>query len=148
MPRCIILSGIPCSGKSTWAEQQNLPIISCDKIRKELFGKTYKQTFKNEIEVWDKFYEQVNSQTTDFIVDNTNCKLYYQDRIRENLYYGEVNPKTWLIWEIEVKRFATPLWKAYYRNVVRYLKTGEFIPFKIIKNMKKNYDILYKRYPL
>ncbi len=143
MRKCYILSGIPCSGKSSWVKDNlkidyhgyKCDIISCDKIREELFGKNYKYTKNNEERVWDVFYYKITLQTHSFIIDNTNCKQKYINKIKSCLI-GE--------WDIEIKRFDIPLWKAYYRNILRYLFTGKWIPFKIIKNMKKNYDSLWK----
>lgn len=138
MPECIILSGIPTSGKSTYAKKVGLPTISCDKIREEIFGKHYQFSKQNEKLVWDTFYQLVNSQITSFIVDNTNCKQVYIDTIQEHLC-----PQ--LNWKISVVKFDIPLWKAYYRNIKRYMFTGKYIPVDVLKNMKKNYDRLWKK---
>lgn len=132
---CYILSGIPCNGKSTWTAKQNLPIISCDNIRVELFGRNYKFSKANEEIVWNEFYKRVENQTSSFIVDNTNCKQIYIQQVKRILLQNNFN------WEI--KRFDISLYKAYYRNVIRYIKTGKFIPFKVIKNMYNNYKKLW-----
>ena len=72
---------------------------------------------------------------TDFIIDNTNCKNSYIQKIINSL-----NPN--YIWDVEIKKFDVPLWKAYYRNIIRYMKTGKFIPLQTIKNFKKNYEYM------
>lgn len=41
MKTLIVLVGLPRSGKSTWAKQQRLPIVSKDAIRLALHGKPY-----------------------------------------------------------------------------------------------------------
>jgi predicted kinase len=138
MPKCIILSGIPCSGKSTWAKKQKLPILSCDKLRFKYFCYSNKYVFdpKVENEIWEDFYFRLNLLNRDVIIDNTNCRLSYINKIKLTL-----NPV--LKWDIEIKRFDCPLYKAYYRNIIRWITTGKFIPFKVIKNMKTNYDKLW-----
>lgn len=135
MPKCYILSGIPCSGKSSWASKQGIPILSCDKIREELWGTPYKFNKKKEDMVWSLFYQRVIMEYRDFIIDNTNCKQSYINKIKDHLRAE---------YEIEIKRFDCSLSKAYIRNVLRYLKCKKWIPFKVIKNMKKNYDKLWK----
>ena len=67
MNKCIILSGIPCSGKSKWATKQGLSILSCDSIRKELFGKNYKQNSRDEKVVWSTFYQRLQAYNQDLI---------------------------------------------------------------------------------
>jgi predicted kinase len=128
MPKCLILSGIPTSGKSTFAKKCGFSTLSCDEIRKEL---------KEEKLVWDKFYRELNYMDVNICIDNTNCKLSYINEIKENL---NKNVK----WDIEIKKFPVTLHAAYYRNIIRYLKTGKFIPFKVIKSMYKNYNNLWK----
>lgn len=134
-PKCYIMCGPPCSGKSTYARRYGLPIISCDKIRMEYFPDgIYRFDPKIEKEVWEVFYLRLKLyHVTNFVIDNTNCKNAYIDKIIE-----ELNPG----YEIYIKKFNVPLWKLYYRNIIRYLEQGKWIPFKVIKNMKKNFDKL------
>ena len=131
MHKVYILSGAPLSGKSTWASKQKLPILSCDKLRLEYFDGEYKFDPKIEKEIWGYFYQRVNSFTEDFIIDNTNCRLVY------------INLNKNIVWDIEIKKFEIPLWKSYYRNIKRWLFTGKWVPFKVIKQMKKNHKILW-----
>lgn len=135
MPKVYILSGAPLSGKSTWAAKQKLPILSCDRIRMDYYNGKYKFDSKIEEEVWEDFYYRLKNYTKDFIVDNTNCKIGYINKIKENL------PKEF---EVEIVKFEVSLLKSYYRNVIRYILTGKWIPLGIIKNMKKNYKKLWK----
>lgn len=112
--------------------------MSCDDIRKEMFGKNYKFTKENEDKVWNKFYDSVelNSYLSyDFIIDNTNCREKYINKIKSLL-----SPDC----KVEIKYFHISLWKAYYRNVMRWMNTGKWIPFKVIKNMKRNFDKMTK----
>jgi predicted kinase len=43
MKTLIMLCGLPKSGKSTWAREQNLPMVNPDSIRLALHGKKYLQ---------------------------------------------------------------------------------------------------------
>lgn len=136
MPKCYILSGAPLSGKSTWAKKQNLPVLSCDRLRLEYSGGKY--IFDPEIEkdVWEDFYFRLGTYRFDFIVDNTNCRLKYINKIKEKLHPS---------FEVEIVKFEISLIKSYYRNIKRWLFTGKWIPFKVIKNMKRNYKDLWKK---
>jgi len=130
-----LLIGIPTSGKSTWARKQNLPIISCDEIRKE-FGTNYDS--KLEKLVWGCFYRRISEMKEDFIIDNTNCKLVYINKIKENLNKD-------LNWEVEIVKFEASLLNSYCRNIKRYIFTKKWIPFKVIHQMKLNYNKLWKK---
>lgn len=136
MSKVYILSGAPLSGKSTWAAKQKLPILSCDKIRMDYYNGRYKFDPKIEEEVWEDFYYRLKNYSKDFIVDNTNCKIGYINKIKENI------PKEF---EVEIVKFEVSLLKSYYRNVIRYILTGKWIPLEVIKNMKKNYKKLWKK---
>lgn len=140
MPKCIILSGIPCSGKSTYAEFSPLHynLLSCDKIRKELYGEDYKFDYRKEDLIWVLFYKRLyllKSTGHDIIIDNTNCRLSYINKILE--------VKCPIDYQYEIVKFDIPLWKAHYRNIVRYWKNGKYIPFNVINNMHKNYKKLW-----
>lgn len=135
MPKCYILSGAPLSGKPTWAAKQKLPILSCDRLRLEYSDGVYKFDPTIEKEVWGDFYQRVKLYKKDFIIDNTNCKLGYINKIKEHLNKD---------FEIEIVKFETSLLNSYYRNIKRWIFTGKWIPFKVIKDMKKNYNKLWK----
>jgi|JI9StandDraft_1071089.scaffolds.fasta_scaffold48923_4 predicted kinase len=138
MPKVYILSGAPLSGKSTWAAKQKLPILSCDKLRFEYFGGEYKFDEKVEKEIWEDFYYRVGLFKEDFIIDNTNCKLVYINKIKENLNKD-------LNWEVEIVKFEASLLNSYCRNIKRYIFTKKWIPFKVIHQMKLNYNKLWKK---
>lgn len=129
-----ILIGIPTSGKSTWAKKQNLPIISCDEIRKE-FGTNYDP--KLEKLVWDCFYRRISEMKEDFIIDNTNCKIGYINKIKETIGKD---------FKIEYIWFSISLWKAFLRNIIRYFKEDKWIPIDVLKNMFKNFNKLKKEW--
>lgn len=141
MPKCIILSGIPNSGKSTWAKKNKSQynIISCDAIRNTNFGK-YTFTKEKEAFVWHTFYDLIAKYTknnNDIIIDNTNLKVGYLMSI------GDALPENY---EVEVKPFHIKLWRAKLRNYIRYIRTGKWIPNKVMNNMYKNYKLMLNYY--
>lgn len=141
----IICCGIPCSGKNTWANSKNkitTKIISRDIIR-ESISKKYIFSLENENKVTKLFNNQLsfvtrfNSEYETIILDNTFCKEEYIDNIIKE--YGNKH------FIIKIKYFNISLWKAHYRNVIRYLKTGKWIPVSVINNMKKSYDKINRK---
>jgi len=154
MKTIIILSGIPCSGKTTYTNyllsNKDYVSISRDSLRDKYFGKEYQRSkYGGEKYVYsrqnEKFISLKFDETMDeylenpnikyIIMDNTHCKEKYLDDFIK-IYKRFTN--------IQVIFFDTPLIKSYYRNIIRYIKTGKFIPFSIIKNMNINYRKINK----
>lgn len=153
-PTVIILCGIPTSGKSTWADsyQKNeyiryhgedirIPrIISRDKIRLDTFGIKYKQNNKDEqlvTEIFDKMITLCIDNKLNIIIDNAHTVAKYLN--------ASINRFKSTDYTINVKFFDIPLWLAYYRNITRRWRTGKWIPFNVIKRMKKNFKNLNKK---
>ena len=79
MPTLHMLVGLPASGKSTWAKEQSLPIVSSDDIRNELFGGEYNSA--DNAKVFATARERVCEYLKDgkdVIYDATN--ISYQSR--------------------------------------------------------------------
>jgi predicted kinase len=151
-PTVIILSGIPTSGKSTWAKMyQNINymagddfrsyrIVSRDKIREQCFPQPYIINKDNENKVtgiYNEMIENCMKAKVPMILDNTHCKEQY---LKEALKKFEGTD-----YRVKMKFFDIPLWKAYYRNIIRNWRTGKWIPIKVIESMKKNYDKINKK---
>ena len=145
----VILVGIPNAGKSTWSYRMNNYIttrICRDDIRSMYFMRPYYYSNHNENRVTEIFnYElnnflEVTSQQT-CILDNTHCKEKYIDQ-----WINTLKDKA----DIKIKFFEISLFKAYWRNYIRYFKTGKWIPLKVIWSMYKNYNKInkskYKQY--
>lgn len=136
MPKCIILVGIPCSGKSSWAKKQiGWVIISRDDVREQLYGKGYNYKQVNETLVTKLFNSSLLlaiEEKKDVILDNTHCKSKYIHQYDNDLKG----------YEIIIKKFPIPYWKACIRNIWRWVTTGKFIPWNVMKNMQKNYKNL------
>ena len=86
MKTLILLSGIPGSGKSTWAknylnEHPNTKIVSSDGIRVRLFG--HRQAFNDERLVWRTYLEDIHAYAEEgddvtVIADSTNLTNHYR----------------------------------------------------------------------
>lgn len=159
MATVIILCGIPTSGKSTWATKltkndvynrddfRSYYILSRDNLRLELFGKDYKPDSEKEKFITGRFnilLDRLIQIKRPLILDNTHCKeAYLKEALKRFAGTG---------YSIKIKFFDVPLWKAYYRNIKRKLMTGKWIPVKVIKAMKTNYDKInrknYERYTI
>ena len=140
MAKVTILCGIPCSGKTTYCKKfPEFDVISRDAIRIVFFEKDYQYTDVNENRVttiFKKLFEESVKEKKDIILDNTHCKeKYLNDAIK-------LVPDNY---EMEVVFLNTPLWKAYIRNVWRYMWTKKWVPFGIIAQMKKNFDKIDKK---
>jgi len=144
----IITSGIPCSGKSTWSnEMRNLvtTVICRDTIREMYFMRPYHYSKYNEDKVTEIFNHELEKflcgdnsfDPTICILDNTHCKEKYIDQW---IAYFKDKPEV----NLQIKFFDIPLWKAYYRNYMRYFKTKKWIPLKVIWHMSKNYNKINK----
>lgn len=152
MANVIILCGIPTSGKSTWATKltKNAPydrddfrsyyILSRDQLRIDIYGKNYKPTQEKEKFITGRFnslLDKLIQYKRPIILDNTHCKeSYLKEALKRFAGTGYI---------VRIKFFDIPLWKAYYRNIKRYLMTGKWIPVKVIKQMKANYDKINKK---
>jgi predicted kinase len=147
-----ILVGIPCCGKSTYSNNQKkyyqIESVSRDTIREDRrhFTLPYKYTKQNENLVTQIFNRELlshlkASHTQKVILDNTHAKEKYIDAVIQE--WGDE-------YDIEVKFFDIPLFKAYYRNIYRYLTTNKWVPMSVITVMYKNYKkinkLKYRRY--
>jgi predicted kinase len=143
-PCVIILSGIPCSGKSTFAlgitnaNPEESPItISRDKIRYEMDGSKYKHSSKNEKAVTVRFNNKLYNAADkgkNIIIDNTNCTEKYIDQFLTFFYAKYPN------YHICIKFFDISFITALYRNLIRAWKTGKYIPLTVLIRMYKNYN--------
>jgi predicted kinase len=133
----IILVGIPTSGKSTFAkslEAEGWFVLSRDALREQIFGKGYKQNHKDEefiTEMYERLLESAISENMNIVLDNTHCRNRY---IQQAMNYFKGTS-----YYVYIKFFDIGLYHALYRNVIRYIKTGKWIPIKVIQNMYNSY---------
>lgn len=136
--RIIILRGISCSGKTTWANQQkDYYIVSRDEIRKQILGseenlqKYFNQGLENNIEelvsqIQEKEIAKHIIKNHKIIIDNTNLKKKY---IQEYLdIINDIKPIEYS--EIQIKDFDVPLDEALKRNSNRKIQVSESTIYK------------------
>lgn len=136
MRTLILLSAIPGSGKSTWAnkykaEHDNVFIVSSDSIRKELFGS--ESCFVNEKLVWKTFEQRLNEHVNDMedltvIADATHLS----NRLRK--VYFDLTPD--FDRHILVV-FDIPYEVSLYQNSLRERK----VPLEAMEKLRKEYEI-------
>ncbi len=132
----ILLSAIPGSGKSTWAnrykeEHKNVFIVASDEIRKELFGS--ETCFANEKLVWQTFEKRLNEHVFDMddltvIADATHLSNYLRK------VYFKLTPnfdKHILV------VFDIPYEVSLYQNSLRERK----VPLEIMEKLRKEYEV-------
>ena len=141
-PTVFITCGIPCSGKSTWIKNTLTPAgfksISRDDIRLEMYKCKYSDipfTPQSEHMITNVFDNRVTTAITkreDIVLDNTHCRSSY---LKEAIYrFAGTDYKIYVVF------FDIPIWKAYLRNIIRYIKEGKWIPKDVMKAMYKNYN--------
>lgn len=139
----IITCGIPTSGKSTFAkkvaEQRGFFILSRDELRIKIFGLDYKQNHKDEVwltEIYDEMLDIYIDGKENIILDNTHCRTKYLNMAINRFKNTD--------YQVTVKFFEIGVYTAIYRNIVRYFKTGKWIPIHVIQSMKDNFDKINK----
>lgn len=153
MKKIIILAGIPCSGKSSWVNHYLFNdglditrVVSRDTIRESpMFAKPYHYSKENEDLVTDVFNTELDAYLKApnircVILDNTHCREKYIDEV--------IKKYSSAAYQVYIKFFDIPVWKALVRNVIRRIKTRnpyKWIPLKIMLDMKKNYDKINKK---
>ena len=118
MKQIILCVGVPCSGKSTWANKilkdglnkENYFLISRDKIRQSLIGD------KGNVEYWENYASQIEetiipielfqlenllTKGVNIIIDDTHSKIVDLERIIKLAYYYDYNIKI-KIFEIDL----------------------------------------------
>lgn len=140
----IILCGPPASGKSTWVKKYgNFEILSRDNVRDNLFGKKYSPNKSRENSVtyvYNILRDAKVFKDKDLIVDKTQCnEAHFKDEIK---YFEE---KGYFIW---VKFFDVSYPMLIFRELKRRLtdRSKPSVPFKVIKDMKKRYDKLDRKF--
>ncbi len=141
-----ILVGIPCSGKTRYANNtanccpEHAVSISRDALREYHFGKKYKQNTKDEKFITDEFHRKMihylyYTDIKHIILDNTHCKEIYIDLLISRWSTEH---------KIKIHFFDSSVLICHLRNIIRYVKIGKWIPIKIINIMNRNYNKINK----
>lgn len=141
-----VLVGISYSGKTSWIKHfekyklMDAKVLSRDDIRDKY--KLHQYTTESESKVTEYFDKLLNEAILDdkiqnIVLNNTHCKTKYIEYIVNSLGHDNT---------IIIIFFDIPLYKAYYRNIIRWFKTDKWIPFKTINDMYKSYNKIDKEY--
>lgn len=127
--KLIVLVGLPRSGKSSWAQQQGLPIVCPDAIRLAMHGERY--LAKPEPWVWAFVYTMVDALfiagNDTIIIDATNTTEKRRREWREKFPNAEVEFKVFDTSPEECKRRAIDT------------KQGDLLP--VIDRMTAQWDL-------
>lgn len=142
MPKCILLVGVPASGKSTfidtWVDTNDYEILSTDNIIQswaEQQGLTYDQAFGDRIKIADReFWDSISSAADagkNMVIDRTNLSVKSRKKIIDHV--GKQG------YEFEAYVFPTPdavEWEKRLNN-----RPGKTIPKNILASMKSNFNM-------
>lgn len=137
--KAILTIGIPCSGKSTWAEkfcnENDYREINRDNLRMELFNlesyNDYKMNRFKESLVTDKVNDLIQESAQNkkkIVISDTNLNTTY----RVNL----INKLEDLGYDVELKVFEVEFFDALKRNDKR---VDKFIPRSVMYNMYRRF---------
>lgn len=145
VPDLYVTVGPPCSGKSSWVKSlmskfigQDFTRVNLDDFRSMIklgrHWKDIKTPHFNKLEKalissqYHLILEALNIGQN-VIIENTSCNLKTINDIKNT--FGKVA-------NIRFLNFYVPLWRLKVRNVIRYIKTGKWIPPNIIEAMHNN----------
>ncbi len=141
MQQILILSGLPASGKSTWAKalvkesKDRWKIVNKDYLRLMLSdGQRTNKTENFVIHVRDEIIREALSQGYNVIVDDTNFNPQHEKRIK---LIAEENGAN-----VEVKFFDTPVEECTKRDLARSNSVGA----EVIQRMYNQYLFKPKEY--
>jgi predicted kinase len=143
-PTAVIMCGPPACGKSTFVKKfvpTTFTLLSRDKIRDFLFGRTYKPNKAAEDVVTNVYCRRVKDsieQGRSVVVDKTNCNIgHLNNEIKNFKENGYV---------VCIKFFDVSIKTLIFREIKRRLtdRSKPSVPFKIIKDMKRRYDKINK----
>lgn len=131
MPELIVFSGLPGSGKSTFAKElKGYKVHSSDDLRKELFGDENCQDKNSEL--FDELHKRIITDLksdSDVVFDATNISYKTRMSFLEKIKKIDCKKTSYL--------FATPYEDCIKRDMVRERSVGE----QVIKNMYMNFYI-------
>ena len=141
MPEIIMLVGPPCSGKTTW-RQQNCPdyvLIDTDSYierRAQELGTTYGAVFDSEIRAAEADMRQrlrfAVARGADMVWDQTN--MTRRSRLRKLALIPDFYHRAAAVFQVDPDELSL-------RNQVRAQATGKEIPWKVIRDMINGFEM-------
>ena len=142
MPKCIMLVGVPGSGKSTWLctkyAEYGTYVASTDNIIEEVassYGMTYDEGFKELIGFADKvMWRMITTcmmRGLDFTIDRTNLTAKSRAKFIQKLKLHR--------YEIECVVFPTPEPEEWKRRLDS--RSGKTIPQEVLDRMVDSYEM-------
>jgi predicted kinase len=141
-----IMVGAPCSGKTTLAKKMleydnNIIRVNRDELRVMLKGRYVVGDYYIE-SVINKLTEDVVGLACiarkDILIDATHVKVRYINDIKKMI-------PEFCNYTIKYVVCDEPLWRLKLRNVLRYLRTGMWIPNKVLTNMYHNSRLIQSK---
>ena len=147
MPECIMLVGVPASGKSTWladsAKHEYYLIVSTDKIIEELadiYGLTYDQIFKDTINFAEKVMttemdKAIAYGDADFVIDRTNLSVKSRKKFIDKLKLHHYNIECVVFPLPGTEKLSSDEWNRRLNS-----RRGKTIPGYILSSMIEHYE--------
>lgn len=126
----IITVGIPGSGKTTWAEQQqNYINLNLDDFREKISGNAADQNVnKLAVEMRDAFLKRAIKKQQNIILSDTNINPFFRERLIDQLKTAG--------YSIELKVFDIALEEALKRNANRSRNVPEEVIIRMYNQLK------------
>jgi predicted kinase len=147
MPKCIILVGVPASGKSTWHRNKfgEYPpaVASTDKIIEAVassYGMTYNEGFKGLIQFAEQImWRQITTclmRGADFIIDRTNLTAKSRAKFIQKLKLHRYEIEAVVFPEVGSEALSKEEWKRRLDS-----RPGKTIPQEVLDQMVDSYEI-------
>ena len=147
MPKCIMLVGVPASGKSTWHRNKygEYPptVASTDRIIEQVassYGMTYDEGFKGLIQFAEQImWRQITTclmRGNDFIIDRTNLTAKSRAKFIQKLALHRYEIEAIVFPEVGSEALSKEEWKRRLNS-----RPGKTIPQETLDRMIDSYEI-------
>lgn len=149
---CVV--GAPCSGKTTWIKKYtkklyehgydgNVHVIGRDLCREQLYGPRYDYKTLDERAVTELYFRQLGQALSMkegiVFLDNTHMR----EKTLRDLYsilFPHIGEDKVMF---KVKVVQTIYIVGWWRNLIRRIRTGKWIPLKALRHYYDRYDTMY-----